>query len=147
MAYSETNYKKYDGPGKIAVVNHLIEMGYNAVIRKEDKKADLEIQDNHGGPIEYHEVEIKAKWIDAFKYKDVHIPKRKGKLRDRCAKEGRSVFFWVLNEPRTKAWFIWSDSLRDDRMIEKPVRNNDKPEQFFSIPIEECELIELKGGK
>ena len=126
-AFSKEAYEAYDNKAKTAVRAHL-----------DSKRIFTNIYEDYGPDIlafhEYfHEVEIKTGWKDKWPehWETLHIPSRKKKYVD----GGRKGYFWVLNDPCTKAKVVKSDDL-DDKYLEK-VNNVRTPEgeYFFSIPI------------
>ena len=138
-AFSKEAYEAYDKKAKTAVRAHL-----------DSKRVYTNIYEDYGPDIiafhEYfHEVEIKAAWKHEWPehWKTLHIPARKKKY----VEEGRKGFFWVLNDPCTKAKVVKSEDL-DDKYLE--IVNNvrtPKGEHFFSIPIELTTEVILKNGR
>ena len=137
MAYfNKQAYQACDPKAKKAVRAYL-----------DSKNIFTNIQEDYGPDIHswvsiYHEVEIKSSWEDEWPamWTTVHVPYRKKKYLD----GGRRVMFWVLNKECTKAWHIDGKHMKEEYVSSIPNTRYPEGEDFYDIPIELCQLIEVE---
>ena len=137
-----TDYKKYDGPGKAAVRRYLDKLGYftNA---HESRDVDLtSLTPDDFEPLN-HEVEVKAVWEGEWPedWKDVRIPKRKG----RYTKRSVPVLFWVLRSDLRMTILIKGSDICDEQIKEVSNSRVRSGEEFYCVPIELCKFVDLEA--
>ena len=102
----------------------------------EDFKADIKLTVE-----EHHEVEIKVCWSGNWPGWDtIRNPARKKKLLG----QGDRLIFWVLNNDCSQAVVVSGTNLKDEYITLFPTTRVPSGEEFFNIPIHQCNIINLK---
>jgi hypothetical protein len=139
-------YNASDQPARNVIVSYLTNNGHKILDTKEDYNVD--IKSIKGDNKYFSEVEIKWGWKGDWNpsWTEIRIPYRKQRLIDKKEKADESnsfLNFYVIRSDLEYAWRI-----KDTLMIESEVREASgryitKGEQFFHIPYEKAELIQL----
>lgn len=137
MGFDRAEYLRSDNVGKAAVIAFLQSIGYEPVINPEPQ-IDITAKGQTNGVPFHIEAEVKRDWIGDFKYTDVHIPARKGRH-----KANQPSFIMVVSGDSKKAFLFPTQYLRDERIVNKRVRNNREPENFYSVLVEDCMLVSI----
>ena len=145
-AFNKADYDRSDQPAKNVIVKYLEDNGHEILNTKEDYNVD--IKSIKGDNKYFSEVEIKWGWKGDWNpsWTEIRIPYRKQRLIDKKEKADESnsfLNFYVIRSDLEYAWRI-----KDTLMIESEVREArgryiTKGEQFFHIPYEKAELIQL----
>lgn len=132
-------YNKWDNKAKAALKLWIIK---NLIDDKENKGPDLRVGKK---PIVTGNVEVEVKeygWnADGSFWPDtVHVLYRKKRLID---KYGKCVFF-ILNHACTHAIMIDGSLLKKEYLKEIPNKRHRSGEYMYDIPIELCEVVNLR---
>lgn len=147
-------HHKYDPPARKALRAHLINMGFNVDIGKEDFGVDLKAYRKDTGRLYLHEVEVSTKWkihsTPPDHWKEFRIPYRKNRLLHKVP-PGVTLTFWQLNVIFSCA--IWTDSKKmigRKGQIRDPVWRGPKegygPDWFFIFDKSEFNYTTLQLG-
>ena len=141
-------YDRADALGKEVLATYLqAHQDYSnlaVVIPEENRGPDVEVYNDIGVLLEYHEVEYAGRWRDhPFKYKTIHIPERKGRLVKMAYEKEIPVFFWTISQDKEWAFRTPHTVVTDDLLKEVPNRRIPSGEYFFDIPLNLVELVQL----
>ena len=132
--FSKELYDKQNNSAIMAVANYLGAKGHYCTF-PENFSADISVLSPQD-----HEVQVMSKWVGEFKYNELHIHGRKGKL----LKAKRPLWFWILNADKTQAWVFPKESVREDRTRMVYCAFLKKEELRYIVPKKEATLINLK---
>lgn len=138
--FDQETYDQQDNRAKAAALQYIHDQGLYGRINDEDKFGpDLLIYSGYR-KVSYVEVEIKLGWTGPeFPFSTVQLPERKGKfLRKRLPME-----FWILNRDCTSAVVIPDYAVVSSLLREIPNSNISSGEQFYCIPLDQCNVIQL----
>jgi len=136
-------YAEHDAAARDAVRSYLLSRGL--YVTDNDDKYGPDICVYVGFSLAYHiEVEVKRTWAAGtdFTYPNLQIPGRKGKLLTYSRKP---IEFWVLRADLQQALVVTGWTLADTPLVEVPNKLVPEGEQFYSVPLEECILLDLLG--
>ena len=131
--FDQELYDACDGPGKEAVRQHLVCLGYDVTVPPENYGPDVYCTFN--GRRCYHEVEVSTRWFKGtpFPFPSGSIPERKHKLLARTV--GFELFFWMLREDFGRAVVFPSIYVIDEYLVEVPNSQIKSGEYFYRIPL------------
>ena len=138
-AFSTELYSKYDSAAKEKLISYLQKQGHELLKNKETFDADLVTLKD--GKRHYSEAEIKTAWSGQWpsNWAEIRIPERKKKL---LGKHGE-LKFYIISRDMTQCWCIDSSLLTDDLLREASGRNIFAGEQFYHVPYQQAEHINL----
>ena len=149
-------YRKYDGPAKKALAEHLRCMGFVVELIKENYGVDLKAFKKKKGSNIYtnhtylHEVEVSRNWKGDEPppnfWKEFRIPYRKHKLLIGLPSRS-SLKFWILNVIYTAAIYIDSKKLLERSYELRRVRiapNFYGPDKFYIFDKKEFNYTKLR---
>ena len=140
--FRPASYKENDQKAKQIITKYLKDNGHTILDTKENYSFDI-TSTKTGNETYFSEVEMKNQW------REIRIPYRKHKLINRFKElnEGVSYLnFYIIRGDCGAAWRI-----KDDILEASEVREADfgyriqQGEQFFHVPYEQAQLIDLKG--
>lgn len=133
-------YRKFDQPGKEAVVLHLKSQGKDAAIESENYRFDI-LEKTPEGNL-YHEVEVRSKWYGfPWKYPDISIPIRK--LKQVNNPDYQPLYFWCVSPDLSEAYLVPA-SIVASSASEVERWSAGKTHQFLSVPIECWTYVKLE---
>lgn len=140
--FDKRAYDMCDGPTKVALEKLLRNRGHTILNTKETFNADIISKKN--GLVYANEGEMKTAWKagEDYKYPDVRIPERKARLKEKH--ESQVLNFYVFRADFKVAWRIKDTELTEDVLKEAKGRWIHPGEKFFTIPVENCELVYVK---
>jgi len=139
-------YNASDQPARNVIVSYLTNNGHEILDTKEDYNVD--IKSIKGDNKYFSEVEIKWGWKGDWNpsWTEIRIPYRKQRLIDKKEKADESnsfLNFYVIRSDLEYAWRIKDSLMLESEVREASGRYITKGEQFFHIPYEKAELIQL----
>lgn len=135
--FSQKLHDAYDSNAREVVKDYLSALGWTVWDNPDKYGIDLfaKVGDRQIGV----EVECKRGWVDEFKFKSLHIPKRKEKFIS-----DENLFF-VLNSEMNKAAIVSGNSLALCGFISKATSETTDEDLFFEIPIKMVEFVDMEN--
>jgi len=135
--FSQELHDRYDSAAREAVKEYLTDLGWT--VRDNPDIYGIDLFATVGNRSIGVEVECKRGWIDEFKFRSLHIPKRKEKF---ISPEN---LFFVLNNEMNKAAIVSGDSLALCGFISKATSETTDDDLFFEIPLKMVEFIDMEN--
>ena len=142
--FDKTLYEVADRDAKAATLKYIKDINYTTVDTTERKDFDIickATEDIH----HLYEVEIKYSWKGEWNpsWKEIRIPYRKHKLINAVADKG-VLHFYIIRPDMKAAWRISGDTVAKSEVKEARGGRILQGEQFFHVPYQQAELIELE---
>lgn len=140
--FDEQSFAANDTAAINAVLKHLLKQGSWARKNDELYQPDILLYNTGFQVLSYIEVEIKHNWKEGteFPFDTVNLPERKGKYR----RKKKDIEYWILRKDLGAAVIIPEHAVVDTRLVEVRNRLIPEGEMFFSIPIDDCNIIRLQ---
>jgi len=142
IPFSRERYERSDNKAKQWVVDYLSTQGHTILDTDEDFSVDIKSKMDYTNF--FSEAEIKYGWKGDWNpnWKEIRIPYRKHKLINAVGDKG-VLHFYIIRPDMTAAWRISGDTVAKSEVKEAQGGRILKGEQFFHVPYQQAELIEV----